>query len=66
MTLTNNIKDFILFCDKDGDACDVTSSNLSIDHIFQILNYLDTQNKSDAPHTAWEWKGEKFLQVKDC
>ncbi len=61
----NPPKNFIIICDKDGDAVDVLSHRFLIDGVYALIRLRDRTSSEDGPHTAWEWDGSNFIRLTD-
>jgi len=59
------INPFIIIVDKDGDVATHLSANSTIDYILEMVNIYDGSHQQDAPHSAWKYDENQFIQVKD-
>jgi len=59
------INRFTLICDKDGDPVELVGGLCSTDIPHAIVRELDRVHPEDAPHSPWDWDGEKFKPTPD-
>lgn len=56
---------FIIIADRDGDAEEICSGNSSIAYIFDLMHAMDNEHPDDAPHSAWQYGANGFVQVRE-